>query len=126
MHLFEIAKAYDSVYNWFKVLKTTYRCAVLAYVIMPNHVHTVIAFNTSHISINTIIGNGKRFMAYDIIKRLQTQNESSLLTKLQLAVQAKDKSRGKIHEVWKESFDVKECRTEKFILQKFGSSLQFG
>ena len=33
-------------------------------------------------------------------------------------MKAKDKSRGKKHEVWIDSFDVKECRTEKFILQK--------
>jgi hypothetical protein len=25
---------------------------------------------------------------------------------------------GKKHEIWKDSFDVKECRTEKFVLQK--------
>ena len=30
----------------------------------------------------------------------------------------KDKSRGKLHEVWKDSFDCKECRTENFIMQK--------
>jgi len=33
-------------------------------------------------------------------------------------VQSNDKKNGKKHEVWKDSFDVKECRTEKFILQK--------
>jgi hypothetical protein len=69
-------------------------------------------------SLNTIVGNGKRFMAYDIIKRLELQNENILLNRLQLAVQASDRRRGKKHEVWKDSFDVKECRTEKFVLQK--------
>ena len=37
---------------------------------------------------------------------------------LESGVCAKDKSRGKKHEVWQGAFDVKECRTEKFILQK--------
>ena len=35
-----------------------------------------------------------------------------------MAVKPTDKKRGKKHEVWKDSFDVKECRMEKFILQK--------
>jgi hypothetical protein len=33
-------------------------------------------------------------------------------------VESKDKTRGKKHELWQDSFDIKECRTEKFILQK--------
>ena len=33
-------------------------------------------------------------------------------------MQANDKSHGKKHEVWKDAFDVKECRTENFIMQK--------
>jgi hypothetical protein len=45
--------------------------ASLGFVVMPNHVHAIISFIESPQSINTIIGNGKRFMAYEIIKRLQ-------------------------------------------------------
>jgi len=41
-----------------------------------------------------------------------------LLNLLASAVEQKDSSRGKKHEVWKPGFDVKECRTEKFLLQK--------
>ena len=33
-------------------------------------------------------------------------------------MKSKDKSRGKIHEVWRDAFDAKECRTEQFIMQK--------
>lgn len=34
------------------------------------------------------------------------------------AVSAKDRQRNKKHQVWQGSFEVKERRTEKFILQK--------
>lgn len=44
---------------------------VKRYVIMPNHIHVIIDFGTSAISINTIVSNAKRFMAYEIIKRLK-------------------------------------------------------
>ena len=85
---------------------------------MPNHLHLLLYFAGGKQSLNTHVGNGKRFMAYEIINRLRQQNEIGLLNKLTHDVQAKDKSRGKKHEVWIDSIDVKECRTEKFILQK--------
>jgi hypothetical protein len=57
-------------------------------------------------------------MAYQIVDRLKKAKQDDIITKLQKYVEAKDKTRGKIHEVWEDSFDVKECRTEKFVLQK--------
>ena len=57
-------------------------------------------------------------MAYEIVRRLEQQEEMELLLKLQFDVQPADKKRGKKHEVWQDSFDVKECRTEKFIMRK--------
>ena len=50
---------------------------------MTNHVHVVIAFHNTSKTINNIIGNGKRFIAYDIIKRLEKQQENTLLSKMQ-------------------------------------------
>jgi hypothetical protein len=64
------------------------------------------------------VGNGKRFMAYDIINRMKKASQYNVIKTLQRDVKLKDKSRGKIHQVWKDSFDVKECRTEPFIMQK--------
>jgi hypothetical protein len=42
---------------------------------MPNHVHALINFVNSEKSINTIVSNGKRFMAYEIIKMLEQQKK---------------------------------------------------
>ena len=117
IHLIEKTNGFDLVYNWFDVLSTKNH-KVTGYVIMPNHLHLLLHYSGGRQSLNTIVGNGKRFIAYDIIERLGQQNEKLLLTRLQAEVKPKDKSRGKKHEVWKDSFDVKECRTEKFILQK--------
>jgi ribosomal protein S7 len=56
-------------------------------------------------SINKIIGDGKRFIAYDIIKRLeQKELKTHSMKKLEKAVSGTDKKRGKKHEVWEESF----------------------
>jgi len=40
------------------------------------------------------------------------------LSKLSKAVNASDRKRGKLHEVFESSFDIKECFTKKFIIQK--------
>ncbi len=85
---------------------------------MPNHLHAVIHFANTGQSINTIIGNGKRFIAYDIIKRLQEINEADLLKTLSKSVEAKRKANKKLHEVWELSFDWKFCNSITFIQQK--------
>lgn len=60
---------------------------------MPNHLHTLISFANTRKNINTTVGNGKRFMAYDIVDRLQEMNNEIILTKLSNAVRPSDKKR---------------------------------
>ncbi len=115
--LIDKVDGYDIVYTWFDYLKKQGHF-VNAFVIMPNHVHAVISFVDKAQSINTIVGNGKRFMAYDIIKRLNEENEHELLKQLSGAVEAKRKTNNKKHEVWQLSFDWKECISDTFIQQK--------
>ena len=117
LHLIELTNGYNIVYNWFNILDAKEH-SITGYVIMPNHLHLLLHYIYAGVSLNTIIGNGKRFMAYDIIDSLELQQENSLLTKLELAVSSTDRKRCKKHEVWEQSFDIKECRTEKFMLQK--------
>jgi REP element-mobilizing transposase RayT len=116
--LFEITNSYDLVYNWFDILKKngSYICG---YVIMPNHIHALIAFkNTENKSIDTIVGNGKRFMAYEIIKRLKEKQEARILEKLGDLVTISDRKKGKLHEVFAPSFDWKECISDEFTETK--------
>jgi hypothetical protein len=91
-------------HKWFDYLQQQNH-RIAGYVIMPNHILVLIDFAASFKKINTIIGDGKRFMAYDIISRLEKGGHTDLLQQLEKAVSAKDKTNGKKHEVWKESFD---------------------
>ena len=115
--LIELTNSYDAVYKWFDYLKSKGHY-VTGYVIMPNHLHALIAFRNTGKSINKIIGDGKRFLAYEIIKQLKERGNEALIRQLQNAVEAKDQQRNKQHEVWSDSFDWKECRNRKFINQK--------
>jgi len=85
---------------------------------MPNHVHATIAFRKTKKSINKIIRDGKRFIGYEIINRLQQPDKKDILLQLQNAVNSSDKKKGKLHEVWEDSFDWKECNSSGFIVQK--------
>jgi len=110
-------KCHDLIYGWFDHLKSNghYVCG---YVIMPNHVHLLLAFRNTSKSINTIIGNAKRLMAYEIVERLKKAGEYQVLEQLERSVNKSEAMRGKRHEVWQPSFDWKECDSEKWICQK--------
>ena len=60
-------KAYDLVYNWFDILVSANH-AITGYVIMPNHLHMLLYFAGAIQSLNIIVGNGKWFIAYHIVK----------------------------------------------------------
>jgi REP element-mobilizing transposase RayT len=117
IHLIEITNGCDIVYNWFDYLKSKGH-HINGYVIMPNHLHALIAFRNTGKSINTIIGNGKRFMAYELVERLKKLGATELLTELQSFVNSTDHKRNKKHEVFEPSFDWKECYSKSFIEQK--------
>ena len=115
--MFEKTKAFDTIYKWFDYLKQQ-ESYPIGYVIMPNHLHAVIAFKNNGQSINTRVGNGKRFIAYEIVKRLTAAGEFRLLEQLGNAVNTADRKRGKKHEIFEPSFDCKPCYSDKLINEK--------
>jgi REP element-mobilizing transposase RayT len=117
LHLFDICQSYGVVYNWFDYLKSQGHY-IVGYVIMPNHVHVIIGFANTGVSINKAVGNGKRFMAYEIVRMLRDKNNDEILHRLSSFVNNTDKKRGKQHEVFEPSFDWKECYDNTMIKQK--------
>ena len=115
--LIDKVNGYNIVYNWFDHLKDKGHY-INGYVVMPNHVHALISFVNTGQSINTIVGNGKRFMAYEIIKRLEQNKETALLNQLSSNIETKRKENKQQHNVWELSFDWKECLGKEFTWQK--------
>ncbi len=54
---------------------------------MPSHVHAIITFHNTGKTINSIIGNGKRFMAYGLVAALKTRSNSYIETTYRLGKQ---------------------------------------
>jgi REP element-mobilizing transposase RayT len=116
--LFEITRSYDLVYKWFEYLKTEKQADILSYVIMPNHFHAIIHLSDCQSGLNKIVANGKRFMAYDIIERLEKQGEKKILEELTEAVNITNRSKKQKHRVFETSFDAKSLESDWFIEQK--------
>jgi REP element-mobilizing transposase RayT len=114
-----MVNGYDSVYKWFDYLKQSGH-HIAGYVIMPSHVHALIAFSETRTSINTTIANGKRFMAYDLVKRLVHQGKKETLEQMAGWVNKTDQLKNQKHEVFEPSFDRKECFSISFMKQKTG------
>src|SRR5690348_1702654 len=93
LHLLEQTNTYDAVYGFFSILNKSGH-QVLGYTLMPNHVHMLLYYTGGTQSLNTLIGNGKRFIGYEIIKRLKAQNDDKTLSLLAQAVPEAEKRRG--------------------------------
>jgi REP element-mobilizing transposase RayT len=115
--LIDLSDGYAAVYHFFESLRSKGH-TITGYVIMPNHLHFLLHYFAQQETLNTLIANGKRFMAYGIIKGLRRNNANAILHVLAQDVLPADRAKGQKHVVWINSFDVKECRTEKFLMQK--------
>jgi len=115
---FSITNGFDLIYNWFDYLKNNSSIKVTAYTIMPNHVHVILFFPAPNYRGNAIISNAKRFVAYKLINRLKQLNENKILQQLADGVTEREKKKGQLHKVFKDSFDAKPIYTRKFLLQK--------
>jgi REP element-mobilizing transposase RayT len=96
MHLFGLTNSYDLVYSWFDILKKD-KIEVVGYVIMPNHVHCILYFPEAGFNLNKILSNGKRFMAYEIVNRLEVANDNKTLKILQDALTEREKKKKQLH-----------------------------
>ena len=109
--------SHDLVYKWFDHLKSKGNY-IISYVIMPNHIHLLIGLRNTGKNLNNIVGNGKHFIAYEIVNRLRAQSKEQILEQMAEGVNDTDRKRGKLHEVWEDSFDWKECRSKELVMQK--------
>jgi REP element-mobilizing transposase RayT len=114
--LIERSNAYDYIRSSFTHLEKA-GCEVFGYVIMPNHLHLLLFVNESCKSLNKAIANFKRFMAYEIVKKLKLYAKVSLLDLLRSGVEKNETAAGKKHKVFILSFDGKIVEGKKAVLR---------
>jgi len=85
---------------------------------MPNHVHCIFFFPNEDYNLNKIVSNGKRFIAYEIINRLEEKRLSKILLRLKEGLTERDVAKGQKHKVFEDSFDAKPVYHRAFLMQK--------
>ena len=116
--LFEITQSYKMLYDWLRFIAENYKVQTHAFVLMPNHVHLIIKMPDTEAGLNKIISNGKRFMAYELVKKLTASGKIDLLNQLSAACTEKEKNKGQKHKVFEQSFDAKPIYSTAFLYQK--------
>ena len=82
------------------------------------HLYFIMATPFRNANLNTLVSNGKRFLAYEIVERLKNSIHNHLLKQLENEVTRSDKKRGKLHQVFEPSFDACLILDEKMLFQK--------
>ena len=113
--LFELVDFYEEIYHWFDLTGKSGN-DIVGFVIMPNHLHILI--HVKEQSINKILSNGKRFMAYEIVKRLKDSKNTDILNSLASKVTAKERERKKMHRVFENFFRYKTMLYKEFLSSK--------
>ncbi|MCW3106137.1 MAG: hypothetical protein JWQ09_643 [Segetibacter sp.] len=67
---------------------------------MPNHIHCILFFPSDNYDLNKIVDNGKRFIAYELIKRLQEKGLTKILLQLKEGLTERDVTKGQKHKVF--------------------------
>jgi hypothetical protein len=76
--LFAIADGYNYAYKWFDVLVKDGHY-IIGYMIMPGHLHAIIAFRNRGKSLNSIIGNGKTFFSIRFSSSIKTKTRDNYI-----------------------------------------------
>ena len=69
-------------------------------------------------NLNKIMSNAKRFMAYEIVNRLENSTNHKVLQELRSNLTPREIIKGQKHKVFKDSFDAKPIYADKFLFQK--------
>ena len=102
------------VYKWFDCIKEEYGNKIHGYVIMPNHIHCLIFVAEKSPKLSKLVFNGKRFMAYGIVKLLKEDNNTALLNYFKVSATKKEAK----HKIFEPRYDSLIIQTEKFFLEK--------
>ena len=88
-----------------------YKADILAYVIMPNHIHLIIYFKAEN-RLSDFMRDFKKYTSVEIIRKVIEQRWQDLLTKL------KSSSKGRKFQVWQHRFDDVFLESKWLIEQK--------
>lgn len=96
--LIELTNSYQILEQSLVFVCHKYKVDILAYVLMPNHLHLIIYFKEEN-SLSEFMRDFKKYTSVEIIKRIKEQNQQHLLRKL------KSNQEGRKYQIWQNRFD---------------------
>jgi REP element-mobilizing transposase RayT len=112
--LLERSEIYNFLPTWIEEINKRH-VLICGFVFMPNHIHLLVFVKEQSKGLNHVIGESKRFLAYEIVSRLKRKKETEILEKLAAGVQKRESIKGKKHQVFRLSFDAKAVEGEEAI-----------
>ncbi len=116
MNLLEMTAIYDFLPNSINKLAAK-GFMNTCFVVMPNHFHMLLFATEESRNLNTALSETKRFLAYEIIRRLKAKNQVEVLDVLTSGVSKNETQKGKLHRVFRHSFDAKTIVDRQNILR---------
>ena len=110
--IFTNEKYYDILINAIKFYQSKKSLEIIAYVFLPDHFHLIVKSKELVKTIRLI----KMFSAKEIIKQLNIDNKSQILS--QLKQNKKDYKTNSDYQVWQEGFLPKEILNDEMLNQK--------
>lgn len=113
-NIFRDSNACDLLIKNILYYQNQYKFNILAYVIMPSHLHWIIEINNKICSVSDIMRDIKKFSAWDIMEYLENNNSEYLLLFKREARIYKDQKR----KFWTKRFHDEAIRNEKMLWTK--------
>jgi len=96
-HLIRFSNSYALIEDSMTFVCDKYKCSILGYVIMPNHVHFILHFNENN-NLSNLMRDFKKYTSVKIRQALETK-EPNLLNDLRIVKE------GRVFQIWKDRFD---------------------
>ncbi|MEP2774213.1 MAG: transposase [Fulvivirga sp.] len=98
INFIEYSKSYEILENSLNYVSEKYKASILAYVIMPNHMHAVVYFNEDN-RLSDLMRDFKKFTSTMVRKGIDNLQFENLLERL------RSNKKGRAFQVWMQRFD---------------------
>ena len=112
--IFTNRKCYEILLSSLRFLQKKYRFKLIAYVLMPNHIH-LIAYFDENPRISELMRDFKKFTCFEFRKLCETENKKRALSYLRKNA---ENVSGQKFKLWEDRFDCLVITNEKTLLGK--------
>ncbi|NLT49406.1 MAG: hypothetical protein GXX85_00640 [Ignavibacteria bacterium] len=111
LHLLMDERFYKIIIESLKFCIEKYKCSLIAYVLMPNHIHLILFYNDKP-EVSGFMRDFKKYTSVKIRQLLQCEEQNGIVEKL------KYEKAGQKYKVWQDRFDAVIIRHKNVLITK--------